>query len=70
MEYTNFIIIIIIIINEPDLHFQDKIHLKVLVAQSCLTLCDAIDYSLPGFSVHGILQARILEQVTIPFSRG
>ena len=68
MEYTNFIIIIII--NEPDLHFQDEIHLKVLVAQSCLTLCDAIDYSLPGFSVHGILQARILEQVTIPFSRG
>ena len=32
----------------------------VLVAQSCLTLCDRMDYSLPGSSVHGILQARIL----------
>ena len=29
--------------------------------QSCLTLCDPRDYSLPGSSVHGILQARILE---------
>ena len=40
------------------------------VAQSCLTLCDPMDSSLPGFSVHGILQARILEWVTISFSRG
>ena len=31
------------------------------VAQSCPTLCDPVDCSLPGFSVHGILQARILE---------
>ena len=31
------------------------------VAQSCLTLCDPVDCSLPGSSVHGILQARILE---------
>ena len=31
--------------------------------QSCLTLCDPMDYSLPGTSVHGILQARILEWV-------
>ena len=42
----------------------------VLVAQSCLTLCDSMDCSLPGSSVHGILQARILEWVAIPFSRG
>ena len=34
---------------------------KVLVAQSCLTLCDPVDCSLPGSSVHGISQARILE---------
>ena len=34
-----------------------------LVAQLCLTLCDPMDCSLPGFSVRGILQARILEQV-------
>ena len=41
----------------------------VLVAQLCPTLCDPMDYSLPGSSVHGILQARILEWVAIPFSR-
>ena len=37
-------------------------------AQSCLTLCDPVD--LPGSSIHGILQARILEWVAISFSRG
>ena len=37
---------------------------------SCPTLCDAVDGSPPGFSVHGILQARILEWLAIPFSRG
>ena len=42
----------------------------VLVAQSCLTLCDPMDCSLPGSSVHGILQARILQGVAISFSRG
>ena len=42
---------------------------KVLVAQPCLTLCDLMDYSPPGSSVHGILQMRILEWVTVPFSR-
>ena len=36
------------------------------VAQSCPTLCDLMDCSLPGSSVHGILQARILEWVTFP----
>ena len=44
--------------------------LCVLDAQSCLTLCDSMDCSLPGSSVHGILQARILEWVAMPFSRG
>ena len=39
-------------------------------AQSCLTLCDPMDCSLPGSSVHGILQARILEWVTISSSEG
>ena len=42
----------------------------VLVTQSCPTLCDPTDCSPPGFSVHGILQARILEWIAIPFSRG
>ena len=41
-----------------------------LVAQSCPTLCNPMDCSLLGFSVHGIFQARILEWVTILFSRG
>ena len=41
----------------------------LLVAQSCPTLWDPKDYSPPGSSVHGILQARILEWVTISFSR-
>ena len=40
-----------------------------LVAQSCVTLCDPVDYGLPGSSVHGIFQARILEWVAISFSR-
>ena len=39
-------------------------------AQSCPTLCDPMDYSPSGSSVHGILQARILEWVAISFSRG
>ena len=39
-------------------------------AQSCLTLCDPVDCSLPDFSVHGIFQARILERVAISHSRG
>ena len=39
------------------------------VAQSCWTLWDPMDCSLPGSSVHGILQARILEWVAISFSR-
>ena len=43
---------------------------RVLVAQSCPTLCDPMGCSLPGSSAHGILQARILECVAIPFSRG
>ena len=42
----------------------------VLVAQLCPTLCDPVDCGMPGFSVHGILQARMLEWVVIPFSRG
>ena len=37
---------------------------------SCLTPCNSVDCSPPGFSVHGVLQTRILEWVAIPFSRG
>ena len=42
----------------------------MLVALLCVTLCDPMDYSLPGSPVHGILEARILEWIAIPFSRG
>ena len=42
----------------------------VLVTQLCPTLCDPMDYSPPGSSVHGMFQARILEWVAIPFSKG
>ena len=47
---------------------QDLISL--LVAQSYLILCNPMDCSLSGSSVHGILQARILEWVAIPFCKG
>ena len=40
------------------------------VSQSCPTLCDPVDCRLPGSSIHGIFQARILEWVAISFSRG
>ena len=40
------------------------------VTQSCLTLCNPMDCSLPRSSVHGVFQARVLEWVAISFSRG
>ena len=48
----------------------EKNKMKVLVTQMCLTLCNPMDCSPPGSSVHGILQARILEWVAISFSMG
>ena len=45
------------------------VEVKVLVAQSCLTLCDPLNCSLPGFSVYGISPARIPEWVAMPGSR-
>ena len=41
-----------------------RMHAKLL--QLCPTLCEPMDRSLPGYSVHGILQARILEWVVVP----
>ena len=49
---------------------REKSESESEVAQSCPTLCDPMDCSLSGSSVHGILQARILEWVAISFSRG
>ena len=50
-------------------HTKVKSHQSEVV-QSCPTLCDPMNCSLPGSSVHGIFQARILEWVAISFSRG
>ena len=50
--------------------WQNLACMRARSLQSCPTLCDPMDYSLPGSSVHGILQARIGEWVAIPFSRG
>ena len=44
--------------------------LNVPCAQLCLTLCDPLDCSLPGSSVHGVFQAKMLEQDAIFSSRG
>ena len=44
--------------------------LSPVIAQSCPTLCDPMDCSLSGSSVHGIFQARVLEWIAIAFSRG
>ena len=60
------------------LYSGDKIQISLFkveksetwVAQSCPTLCNPVDYRLPGSSIHVIFQARILEWVAISFSRG
>ena len=49
---------------------MDKFEGRDVCAQLCLTLCDPMDWGLPSSSVHGILQARILEWVAISSSRG
>ena len=46
-----------------------KVKSESEVTQSCLSLSDPMDYSLPGSSVHGIFQARVLEWGAIAFSR-
>ena len=46
--------------------FKMGLFVVVLVAQSCPTLCDSMDYSSPGSSVHGIFQASILEWIAFP----
>ena len=57
----------------PMLHLWDGLQLRMYVSlhsQSCLTLRDSMDCSLPGSSVHGIFQAGILESIVISSSRG
>ena len=50
-------------------YLQDLLESESEVTQSCPTLCDPMDCSLPGSSVHGIFQARVLEWVATSFSR-
>ena len=59
-------------LNQVDelLFLNSYYYLCVLAPQSCSVLCDHIDCSPPGSPVQGILQARILEWVAIPFSKG
>ena len=51
-------------------HSKGLARSSVLATQSCPTLCNLVDCGLPGSSVHGILQPRILEWAAMPFSRG
>ena len=51
-------------------HSNQILYVIAKSLQSYLPLCDPMDYSLPGFSVHGILQVRILEWVAMPSTRG
>ena len=58
-----------VFVSESNLHFSPSPWVVcVCVTQSCPTLCDPMDWSLLGFSVHGILQTRIPEWAAIPFS--
>ena len=50
-------------------HIHSGILVNSEVAQSCLTLCDSMDCSLPGSFVHGIFQAIVLEWIAISFSK-
>ena len=54
---------------ECGVHFSVCIHM-CLVTQSCPNLCNPMDCSLPGSSIHGIILARILEWIACSFSRG
>ena len=68
MKWMNLEPIIQIEVSQKE---KDKYHAAATAKslQSCPILCDPMDCSLPGFSVHGILQARTLEWVAISFSR-
>ena len=71
VERCGHCFLIIFILNEfccDNLDTSESV--KVKFAQSCPTLCNPMDCSLPGSSVHGILQARMWEWVAVPFSKG
>ena len=68
--FGNFIIDYLLTIEEYCLKHTHTQCPHAQLLQSCLTLCDLMDYSPPGSSVHGILQVRILKWVDIPSCRG
>ena len=53
--------------HQPTCHPSKYMKSESEVTQSCLTLCDPMDYSLPGYPIHGIFQTRVLEWVAISF---
>ena len=65
--FKNFLLFPLFKIYFPS--FGLKVEVKVLIIQLCPALCNPMDCRLPGSSVHGILQARTLEWVAIPFPR-
>ena len=65
-----FLLYIHILLDTVYICIRSSIHeYELLVVQLCLTLCDPMDCSPPGFSVHGISHVRILEWVAISFSK-
>ena len=70
MSYLQLVVTILLYISSFSKTNGGIVDVYVLVAQLCLTLCDSMDSSLPGSSVHRIFQAGILEWVAIPFARG
>ena len=56
-------------LKDIEIFFQPKQRHGGLVAKSCLILVTPMDFSLPDFSIHGILQTRILEWIAISFSK-
>ena len=71
-ELTVIILQYIQILNHSAVHLKTNamLYITCLVAKSSLTLCNPMDYSPLGSSVHGISQARMLEWVAISFPRG
>ena len=70
MKNTNTNQIDILLLDNLIIWYKFKVKSESEVAQSCPTLCDPMDCSLPGSYLHGILQARVLEWGAISFSRG
>ena len=72
MQTRNVDVLYTVTLLAPQLQQTKSLTHKYLFAtkslQSCLTLCDLMNYTLPGSSVHGTFQARILEWVAMPFS--